>query len=485
VWIRQTQESGLLVADTFTSEPNEPHLLVVFYYVVGQLSRYTGAPPEFLYTYLGSGFAFALTILLFVTVRHFLRAPHQVWCVFLAILLGGGLGAHLKLLSYLGQSSSVFVLQRLIVEPLRDQPTFDDFRFAYVFVTLFDTHTSLNWLATIASVLSLYFTLRGFSLVRVIVTAVTFAGMTLLHVYEGVTLLMITAAVGVLCWRKGLVVRPALITMVACTLSVGASLLLLWVLYHSSGLPVTPWRARTIPFSVVVLAYPLAWALIGWGLFSYWRRAGLNECFLLGWALGCTALTLSGPFYPYPDRGAMTLQLPLFIMAGSIYFARHSRVTLRAALVAALMLGAGPVFELVARQWVPVSFRTDAPYMFVSEAHHDVINRLREQAGPDDVLLATDADVLWLAPEFPGKLYLGHFFLTVDYERKRGEVARFFDSSPADQAAFLQTRRIRFVYAAADREPERLREVPGLSVQVTRPIGTLFEHSPPERDGPP
>jgi len=37
-------------------------------------------------------------------------------------------------------------------------------------------------------------------------------------------------------------------------------------------------------------------------------------------------------------------------------------------------------------------------------------------------------DDLWLAPEYPGKLYCGHFFLTADYEQKCAKVVRFFES---------------------------------------------------------
>src|SRR5262245_28211626 len=46
IWSRQSQKDGVLVSNTFTTEPNKPHLPVVFYYVIGQLSRLTGWSPE-------------------------------------------------------------------------------------------------------------------------------------------------------------------------------------------------------------------------------------------------------------------------------------------------------------------------------------------------------------------------------------------------------------------------------------------------------
>src|SRR5262245_42578476 len=58
VWTRKSQETGILVDNTFTSEPNKPHLPVVYYYVIGQISAWTGLAPEWVMAYAGSVFAF-------------------------------------------------------------------------------------------------------------------------------------------------------------------------------------------------------------------------------------------------------------------------------------------------------------------------------------------------------------------------------------------------------------------------------------------
>ena len=482
VWMRQTQETGILVANKFTNEPNQPHLLTLLYYFIGKVSYWLNTTPELVYAYSGSLFALALVVILFSTIRHFLKLSYQTWWVFLVILIGGGFGAHLKILNgfeFLGSSP---ILQRITFEPLRAWPVFEDYRGNYFFSTLFDTHYLLIWAILTVSILSLYLTLRAFSLRRVILTAAMYAATTIVHVYEGPTLLMITFAVVIVFWRKGIGIRAKFFTLIVCTLAVAASLVWHLALYSSSGLPLPSWRGLSILFSTLLIAYPLAWVIIAWGLPGYWQKAEFNECFLMGWALGCISLTLAGPFYPYPARGVMTLQIPLYIIAGAIYFSRHMRVTPMAASVMILVLGATPIWML-GKTWQATAFEPNAPYMFMSPAHREIVDTLRDRASKDDVLLVDKSDFpwktddLWLAPEYPGKFYCSHFFLTVDYERKRAEVVSFFKSNdPEEQAAFLRKRKIRFLYVETKKDPQRFKHIPGLMLVKSTSIGSLFEY---------
>ena len=483
VWMRQSQETGLLVADKFTNEPNKPHLLVVLYYAFGKVSDWLNTTSELIYAYSGFLFAFLLVILLFLTIRHFLKLSYQVWWVFLVILIGGGLGAHLKILNGFEFLTSSTILQRIIFEPLQSWPVFEDYRGNYLFLTLFDTHYLFIWIIFTISVSSLYLTLKEFSLGRLILTAILYAGTTVVHVYEGATLLMITLGVVFLCWRKGLVVRAAFFTLTVCTLAVTASLVWHLLLYRSSGLPFPSWRGLNVPFSILIIAFPLAWLLIGRGFTGYWQKAEFDECFLMGWALGCISLTLAGPFYPYPVRAIMTLQIPLYIIAGAIYFSHYKRVTPIAALVMILLLGATPTWGMV-KLWQATTFDPNSPYMFMSPAHREIIDLLRHRASHDDILLVDKSDVpwktddLWLAPEYPGKFYCSHFFLTVDHDRKRAEVISFFKShNPEEQAAFLRKRKIRFLYVGAKQDPQRFERVPGLILLKSMPFGSLFENT--------
>jgi len=94
----------------------------------------------------------------------------EVWCP-------------LKLLSHFEAVGNIFILKRTIVDGLRAWPVFEDYRSNYVFISLFDTHYLLIWLLTLASVLSLYFTLLKFTVGRVTLTAFLYATTTFLHVY--------------------------------------------------------------------------------------------------------------------------------------------------------------------------------------------------------------------------------------------------------------------------------------------------------------
>jgi hypothetical protein len=292
-WARQTQEMGPIVDNRFTAEPNPPHLLVGFYYLVGQLSRWTGLTPEFAYAYLGVPLAFVLTVLLFITVRMFLSVPSHVWWVTGLLLAGGGLGAHLKVLEGIAAVRDSPVLQRLLIEPLWNQGVFENHRGNYVVIALFDTHFLAIWIVTLAAVLSLYLTLRQYSAWRLIGTAAVFGFATLFHVYEGVTLVAIAAGVAACCWVQQQQRRTAMLALVSCTGAVALCTLALAVLYHRSGLPVSPWRGVPVLFATLLIAHPVGWLALATAGSRFWSRWDIDRCFLAGWLLGwhgCDAL---------------------------------------------------------------------------------------------------------------------------------------------------------------------------------------------------
>jgi hypothetical protein len=480
VWMRQSLVSGVLVEDKFTTEPNRPHLLIPFYYAIGVTARLLNLPPEFVDAYAGSLFGFLFTILLFDTVRRFVAAGHQTWAIFLTTLFGGGLGVHLKLLSNVGLVQNSPLLRRILVESLWSIPVFEDYPGNYIFASLLYTHFVFVWLVTTTAVLSLYLTLQRFTKLRLVLTCALLAAASLMHFYEGITLFVIAAGVSLLLWRKQLMNREVLLTLITCCLTIAAVIgFYLW-LQASSGIPLPTWRGINILVSVLVLAYPVAWILIVPGIGRYWQLAGLKETFLAGWALGCLLLTLAGPFYPYPDRGTMTLQIPLYAIAGIIYFSWKPRVTWLAAGIAVLLLGVTPVWMV--KNTVEQSYFTpDRPETFLSSDHQAIISTLQAKATAGDVLIANmikppwENELLWLAPEFPGKLYCGHYFLTVDYERKRQEVIDFYSAAPERQANFLAEKGIRFVFVAPDENPLRFEQVPGLKPIKATSIGTLLE----------
>ena len=497
VWSRRTQKTGPLVDNTFTNEPNKPHLLVFYYYVIGKISNSIGKEPEYVFPYAGSFLAFVFTIVLFATIRHFMKSKHQTWWCFMVILIGGGLGAHLLLLENFDIVRKTFVLNRLIIESIKSRPglILEEYRGHYVFSALIDDHFLMIWLVILISVVSFYFTLRKFSPLRVLLTVSLYALLTLLHVYGGITLIMITASIAFFCWKKNLKTRSVSITSAACIISVAVCMCWHFYMFRSSGLSLPRWRAPNILVSTLLLAYPLSWLMISTGLSDFYRKAGLKECFLLGWALGCIVLALAGPFYPYSDRAMYTLQIPLYLIAGIIFFSRCKRVNKSALLVIILILGATPAWML-RHHWVQYSgYDPNKPYVWMSAGHCEIVDVLKNRATEEDVLMVDKtppdwaADDLWLAPYNPGKLYCGHFFLTPQYEEIRAKVTGFFESSDTqEQAAFLERERVRFIYVNAQEypghfkkrihKPESFERIPGVSLIKATPIGYLFEYSP-------
>ncbi len=486
IFTYRSQEIGPIVDNAMTTEPTRPHIPVVFYYVVGKLAQWTSASPEFVKVILGSMFAFVLSLMVFGTVKHFLGSRYQTWWVFLVLMLGGGFGAHFMLLRHFDVIAENFLIKRLIIEGLENAIVFEQYRNHYIFTTLFDTHFLFFLIVALFAIYSFYLTIRVFSLFRMFCTGVFFGIATLLHIYEGITLLAIVTSVTFIFWRKGLPTRFALFTSGACAIFVGVVIGWQISLYHSGGVSLPPWRAPAIYFSELALAYPIAWLLIAFGIGDYWRRSGIKECFLMGWALGCTMLTLSGPFYPYPDRGTITLQIPIYIMAGAIFFSNRSFVNFRMATLAVIILAATPSWALVKEFQVSNFERhlleVPRPWAFMNTDRLKMVELIRKVGQEDDVLIVDKrpppwkTDDLWLAPGFRGKLYCGHYFLTLDYDRKREELKEFYSGeNPIQQQQFLYKAGIRFVFVDSKKNPSKFEQIAGLTVLMSAEFGTLFE----------
>jgi hypothetical protein len=478
VWMRQTQEEGILISNRFTAEHNGRHLPVLLYWGIGQAAAVTGMSPEWVYAWLGGVLAIVFTLVLFAVVRMFAPGPRATAWILGTLLAGGGLGGYLKLIEDWEWARGFALLNMLLFRPFTGPnrvALFEDYRGNYIVQALFDTHFLVFWLVTTVAVLALYLTIRRFSPLRLAATATLFAFGTFLHVYEGLTLMFIAMGALLMCWRKGLPARTALLIGGSCAVAVGLCLMAVVVVARLSGAAAPVWRGLHVLPSILLLAYPLAWALMAWRGIRYWTEAGMDEAFLVGWALGCLALIGMAPFFPYPDRGTMTLQIPLFIIAGSIFFAARQRPGLVGALAVALLLGSTPVW--MTKSWITrTTFDAQEQHKWLSAGHTALAGTLTQHAGVQDILLAREIPLRWLAPEYRGRHYAGHFFLTTRYERKQRRMAEFYETMDADQRAeFLRSEGIRWVYADTGAAASDLASVPGLRAVDRRPFGTLYE----------
>lgn len=472
VWMRQVQREGPLITNRFTTEPNRAHLPVFFFWGVGKVAGLVNTSPERAYAYAGSVLAAILALMVFVAVRTFLPDRRQALWVVVPLLVGGGLGGHLKLLAQVPGIGTSQAFTRLFAIPMEAYPPFEDYRSHFIVKALLDTHSLALWIVGLGAVMAFHAALVRGTTGRIAGAAALFALMTVMHVYEGITLLSIAFGVSLCCWPL-VPDRRRLVALVgACTLAVAVCYVILGATYARGGLPFPQWRAIDILVTTLVMAYPVAWGLMAWKGLDYWRRGSLPGRYLFGWVLGCLIVTLSGPFFPYPDRGTLTLQVPLAIIAGAIYFARFPRVNARHAALLLAVSGATPLW-LVARTWHFSGFRTDAPFQYVNASHRAARGALVAAADTSQVLLADVPDQLWLAPTFPGRLYVGHFFLTVDFGTKIAEFRAALDD-PARMPAVLEKSRATLLFVNANRGPERFRDVPGLTPIAQEQVGWLF-----------
>lgn len=483
IWMRTSQETGLLVRNSFTGEPNSPHLLVLVYWTFGQIASITGLRPETVYELGGCIFAFVLPWLVWCAVAHFGRSRLEKLWTFAAIMLGGGLASHAKLLRG-GEGLGVTSLTSVTpARALKAVHTLESYRGTYVLSTILDTHYLIVWVGTLLALLTAYQTFRQPTAIRWIATLALLSVVTLIHIYDGFALLAISAASLLVFWRKGLPVRRPFILLVAGAIAIGSvGLWQIW-LWRSSGLPLPNWTEIPMLFAAVVAGYPLAFGLIAWGGVEFVRRSRLGGAYLIGWAVGLLALMLSGPFYPYTTRAAITLSIPLYIIAARVYFRDRTTMPLTHGIVAAVVLFAFPLY--VANNWVrALRFEPTKAHIWINRDHLAVIDYLKKHASPDDLLVvdrtqqAWKTDDRWLAPEYPGRLYAGHFFLTVDYDAKRRKVMDFFHNSSAEErAAFLRNARVRWVFAGPENDLAQLRSTPGVVVRLSFPEGSLLEYT--------
>ena len=111
--------------------------------------------------------------------------------------------------------------------------------------------------------------------------------------------------------------------------------------------------------------------------------------------------------------------------------------------------------------------------MYINADHRAALSALLSRSDTSQVLLAEPADLLWLAPEFPGRLYVGHFFLTVNFREKTESLQRAL-ATPDSLPALLARSGASWLYVNAQHEPGRLTGAAPITPVHSGPMGTLF-----------
>lgn len=472
-WFRQTRLEGPLISNALTPEPNRPHMLVLFAWAVGGVAAAIGVAPEFVYAFAGCLFAFLLVLVIYRLVEAFVDRPGPRWWIFGAVLVGGGLGGHLKLLLRFEAVRDLPGVRRMLWEPLSEWILFEDYRGQFVFSAFFDTHFLLAWLCTAAGILLLYRAIQRPSTGRLAAAAGLAFFTGVVHLHSGFSIAIVAAGIAWMCRVGRQAERASLVALAVVGSAALAGVGVQAVLIGPGGLPTSPWRATPILPSILFLAYTLQWIMATWALTKLWPQPTLGTCVLTGWVVGCLIYTFSGPMWAYPDRGTMTLLIPITILGGLGYFAQRTRPTWGALAIGAAFLLVTPIWT-VAHEVSAATFGPSLNAKFVSTDHDAIVAAAKSRARRGDLLLADEPSLLWLAPEYPGVHYCAHFFLTVDYVKKQQDVLAFYAGTPEAQAAFLRDHHVRFLFVPARLAPANYAGRPGLSTVVANQVGTLF-----------
>ena len=176
-----------------------------------------GVTPEQGCVALGVVLAAVFTGLLTITVHKFFTPSRGFAWVLAALLLGGGLGTHLHVAAHVTRHhADSMVVKKLLREPSEQEMWWDNKRQHYVFIALFDTHFLFVWTLATTCVLALFKATQRTSPIWSTVAAGCLGLMTLVHVYEGVTLAAIAAGVLLVTWLKRRPIAPPLLTAVLC-----------------------------------------------------------------------------------------------------------------------------------------------------------------------------------------------------------------------------------------------------------------------------
>ncbi|MGE3471669.1 MAG: hypothetical protein AB7O28_15055, partial [Vicinamibacterales bacterium] len=174
----------------------------------------------------------------------------------------------------------------------------------------------------------------------------------------------------------------------------------------------------------------------------------------------------------------------LTIHGGHVYDRARARPTAAADAEAVFDMAATPAWS-VGRVDGSSTFTPESPAKFQNADYQKIVDAARRTASPADLLLADEGSLLWLAPDYPGRNYSAHFFLTVDYTRRQEEVTAFYRGDDVQRAAFLRAQGISQLFVPARYGPDGFAGIAGLRVIEASSVGTLFSFAPPREGATP
>jgi hypothetical protein len=455
----------------FTSEPDAPAFLYVFYLALGHGARTIGVDATVMWHLARGVLVFVAFLLAFGFVGTFIANAASRFVAYLLTIAGAGF------------DWTAFPWERL--DPTSATPVDLKMADAHLFSAAL---TFPHYLASISLLLILFWCAARLvteNLARekiiglLLLGALANVGITLVYPFFVVLSCGILGAYFVFlsAYARKLLLRESILLG---ALSVPVVPL---VLYYQQQLAASEllrvWSAQSQTFSPNPLHYGLTYApYLALALWGVWR-VGLGEpsqarrrALLWTWVL-VVAVLVYAPLGPQ-RRFLQGVQIPLAILATFGLFevalpriqqtrwfkalarrrkysvARLSRllVTLFVALVCLSSL----------YQWMSALILSAVvqPYpLFRLRDEVAAMDWLRAQGAPDDVVLSSYFSGSYLPLRSGKRVYLGHYYETIYFQEKLRAVDKFFDMNASDAARmyFLQTNRIRYVfYGRAEQE---------------------------------
>lgn len=474
--IQRGSEGAWMHSLRFTSEPDAPAFLYIFYLALGHAARVLQLDATAMWHLARVGLTLICFGVVFGFTGNFFRAALPRWTAFLVTIFGAGF------------DWLAFPWETL--DPTSATPADLKMADAHLF------HAALtfpHYLASITLLLILFWCAlrlchaalgRGKFIALLFVGALAMNGVGLVYPFFLILAGGVLGMYGILLtWRAKKILRRQ--TMILLALSLAAAPLALYYAYaFASSELLRVWAAQSQTLSPHPLHYALTFA-------PYWilaalvlRRDGLgdNQRLLLWAWVFVVALLIYAPSGAQ-RRFLQGVQIPLTLLAtfglfeivlprlgAARWFQKLARrphysadglqkfcVTLFVLFVslASLLLWLGAAMQNTLQQPYP---------FFRPRAEIQAMDWLRAHANPNDIILSQYFSGSYLPLRSGARVYLGHVYETIHFQTKQNAVDQFFDSAMSDAARqeFLRANGITFVfYGPAERavgtfDPARL-----------------------------
>jgi hypothetical protein len=421
-YVRQAADGRWIFSNPFTPEPHRPAFFSLHFLAAGLLAAASGLDPGAALQWLGAAVGVGLCFALHRLSRHVVSSPRVRLLWLGACLTGGGLG-------WLTVVPGVAPLART-------WGAVDRYAGLHPFFWLFFNPHFVIAGALVALALSFYIDGESGPRPRAhLWAALSALAVGLVRPFDALFLAATAATYAAVAGLAGRMLLSGR-TLLRLSLAWGAAPALAYNFWLFSVHPIFRWWGR---LNVVHPAAPLG-LLVGLGLVLVpflaalrrivaSRRATTAESVLLA-AVGCTlALLYSFPLLSFAFQFVTALLVPLSLLAAGRLDPRWvSRPGLAAALVAALCLNgmtSAVLYARAVREVVAGAHRTPAGLV-------DAARWLHEHAAAGEVVLAGEKTSNRL-PRYSGHAVVaGSPFSTVQYERKREEVRRFYEAGTGD-----------------------------------------------------